>query len=208
MVAWQSSKLMHKTCSIRPPTQIPPETSLFYKTIDQIDEQGQQQTSPTSSQPLNPSDEGKSHEMPDNDVVSENILPTATEGGQNFDHASPSIEEANDWLSGSTGTLGSLFLRQEGADRDKNVDVFGRPLVSGSTTAPSDGESDDNANKEDNNSFAQFMMNLKFQEEDERARSEAAQRDRMEQKASKGGNLFQNILTKRMQEDQVSYYLV
>ncbi|KAL7546658.1 hypothetical protein ACHAWF_009992 [Thalassiosira exigua] len=84
--------------------------------------------------------------------------------GDSFDDNA--VEDKDDWMS-ATGTLGSLFLRQEDADRDRNVDVFGRPLLTNETE-------DEDASSPfslHGNSFTQYLMKLKLQEEDNRHRA-------------------------------------
>ena len=116
------------------------------------------------------------------------------------------VEDKNDWLSGSSRTLGSLFLREEDENRDKNVDVFGRPLVVG---GGEDGEEHlkDNAGAvgENNalsilqeNSLANYLMNLKLAEEDNREKaaeqhthdSHSGKKKKYSEKKG-GGGLFQ-----------------
>ena len=95
------------------------------------------------------------------------------------------VEEKTDWLS-ATRTLGSLFLRQEDEDRDKNVDVFGRALV-GNDTEVEGGLLHEN-------SIANYLMNLKKQEEDNRERS-AEHRQSKKLKDASGGGIFQQNLS-------------
>lgn len=105
--------------------------SLYHKTIDQIEDVGSTSTS-------NPSDNEEGR--------------MTIENSNDDDH----VEDDNAWLS-ATRTLGSLFLRQEDAERvtGRHVDVFGRPLVG------------KNINE---NSFAKHMIDLKLLEEENRER--------------------------------------
>ena len=96
------------------------------------------------------------------------------------------VEEKTDWLS-ATRTLGSLFLRQEDEDREKNVDVFGRALVGNETDDVEGGLLHEN-------SIANYLMNLKKQEEDNRERS-AEHRQSKKSKDVSGGGIFQQNLS-------------
>ena len=103
-----------------------------------------------------------------------------------FDEDDDTVEEKTDWLS-ATRTLGSLFLRQEDEDRDKNVDVFGRALVGNETDDVEGGLLHEN-------SIANYLMNLKKQEEDNRERS-AEHRQSKKSKDVSGGGIFQQNLS-------------
>lgn len=100
------------------------------------------------------------------------------------------VEDKNDWLSGSSRTLGSLFLREEDENRDKNVDVFGRPLLVGG--------GEDGEERLKDNALANYLMNLKLAEEDNREKAaEQHTHDSQSGKKKKdsekkgGGGLFQ-----------------
>ncbi|KAL9180648.1 hypothetical protein ACHAXT_011101 [Thalassiosira profunda] len=148
--ALQTSLSMHKICS-------PPRTSLQYKTMDRVGEDtvaptptgtdstdGENIDHITATEPF--AEKRSSDATDDDDMVIENT-----------------VEEKSDWLS-ATRTLGSLFLRQEDADRDKNVDVFGRPLAF---------EEDEKStfDRLQEHSLAQYLMRLKEQEEDNREKA-------------------------------------
>ena len=104
-----------------------------------------------------------------------------------FDEDDDTVEEKTDWLS-ATRTLGSLFLRQEDEDRDKNVDVFGRALVGNETDDVEGGLLHEN-------SIANYLMNLKKQEEDNRERSAEHRHQSKKSKDASGGGMFQQKLS-------------
>mmetsp|Transcript_17445 Transcript_17445/g.37697 ORF Transcript_17445/g.37697 Transcript_17445/m.37697 type:complete len:920 (+) Transcript_17445:159-2918(+) len=148
----------------------PTRTSLFYKTIDPIE------TEQISSPPSNPNDEGDGTET-ESGIIEDQIFEDNI------------VEDKNDWLSAKR-TLGSLFLRQEDANRDRNVDVFGRPLVGNETDAG------------DKSSFSlpEYLLNLKLQEEDNRERA-AEYHNRNPKDASRDG-IFAQQLSAVLQVDQ------
>jgi hypothetical protein len=123
-------------------------TSVSYKTVDPIENE---QISPLPSKSLDG----------DGGSTVNNGINTGDDNGE-----SDAVED-NAWLS-ATRTLGSLFLRQEDADRDRNVDVFGRPLV-GHETEANDASSPLFSLHE--KSLAKYLMDLKFQEELNRERA-------------------------------------
>jgi hypothetical protein len=127
-------------------------TSISYKTIDPIEKE---QISSSSSNRLGDGD--------NNDGGGGETI-TADEYGRGS--GDDSVED-NAWLS-ATRTLGSLFLRQEDADRDRNVDVFGRPMVEHETESFDASSSPFSLHE---NSFAKYLMDLKFQEEENRERA-------------------------------------
>lgn len=144
----------------------PTRTSLFYKTIDDPSIEKEQ----ISSSQSNPSDDGGQETEIDSGIVIEDDI---------FED-SDDVEEKSDWIS-ATRTLGSLLLRQEDADRDKNVDVFGRPLS---------WVDKDETGGEAKTPFAQYLMNLKLQEEDNRER---AAEHRKHKDESSDGMSAQNV---------------
>ncbi len=125
-------------------------TSVSYKTVDPIENE---RISPLPSSSVD--DDGS-------DTIINDINTGDDIGGSDDDTV-----EDNAWLS-ATRTLGSLFLRQEDADRDSNVDVFGRPLVEHETEA-NDASSPLFSLHE--KSLAKYLMDLKFQEEQNRERA-------------------------------------
>lgn len=126
-------------------------TLLPYKSVDPIENEH------ISSSP--PSNSGS-------DTITSDINIVNEYGGSD----DASVED-NAWLS-ATRTLGSLFLRQEDADRDRNIDVFGRPLVHHETESNDDTSSPFSLHE---NSFAKYLMDLKFQEEQNRERAATEQ---------------------------------
>jgi hypothetical protein len=85
------------------------------------------------------------------DYLTTKVDVATNDGDRNY------VDSDNAWLS-ATRTLGSLFLRQEDAERaTRNVDVFGRPLV---------GNDEDIVEGHPENSFARYMMDLKLQQEE------------------------------------------
>lgn len=127
------------------------QTSMSYKTIDPIEKD---QISSSLSNRLDGGDD-------DGGGGGETITTDEYRGS-----GDDSVED-NAWLS-ATRTLGSLFLRQEDADRDRNIDVFGRPM------AEHEKESVDASSplfSLHENSFAKYLMDLKFQEEENRERA-------------------------------------
>lgn len=172
-LAFQTYQSLHKSA----------QKSLLYKTLDQVD-----------NEPISPP-------APQSGNEGGATIPSDDFSGINDGSEESSIEEKNDWLS-ATGTLGSLFLKQEDADRDKNVDVFGRPLVSNETGA------DDKENSPfslEENSFARYLMNLKFQEEDNRARMEAEEHEKSKEskdKTSSSSHPFQSLISPGLDVDQ------
>lgn len=153
---------------------LPKRAPLSYKTINSIEEE---QIAPS---PVDPGAHGGEPAidsgMEDGEALEDNI-----------------VEDKNDWLS-ATRTLGSLLLRQEDADRDRNVDVFGRPLATANETAASGPEE---------NSFAKYLLNLKFLEEDNRERA-AEHRKSMPEGASSDRVSVPKVTT-GLQIDQVSF---
>mmetsp|Transcript_1393 Transcript_1393/g.2638 ORF Transcript_1393/g.2638 Transcript_1393/m.2638 type:complete len:972 (+) Transcript_1393:218-3133(+) len=165
-------------------------TCLFYKTIDPIEKE---QISPTPTLDVNAPEQVVTDEATqDHGAVAESITEEET------------LVEENK-ISASRTTLGSLFLRQEDADRDKNVDVFGRPLLvadkydeastttTTTTSAHSEEEGNDGTSPSFNNplqenSFAQYLMNLKLQEEDNRAKAEEERQEHTKRKAKEKNN--------------------
>ena len=131
------------------------QTLLLYKSVDPIENEHI-----SSSPPLN------SLEGDGSDTITSDINIDNEYGGSD----DASVED-NAWLS-ATRTLGSLFLRQEDADRDRNIDVFGRPLVHHETESNDDTSSPFSLHE---NSFAKYLMDLKFQEEQNRERAATEQ---------------------------------
>jgi hypothetical protein len=121
---------------------------LLFKTVDSIDED---QLSAPSSNTGDGADVG---------IAEDSHAPS---DALSADH----VEDRNDWAS-ATRTLGSLFLRQEDADRNRDVDVFGRPLLTNETE-----DKDSSPFSLQETSFAKYLMSLKHQEEDNRERAAA-----------------------------------
>ena len=180
----QTSPLMRKA---RPT----PRTSLSYKTADRIEKERVAPASPLGD--TAPEDITSTADAP----ISAASDDTSAEGGD-----AATVEGEDDWLS-ATRNLGSLFLRQEDADRDKNVDVFGRPLLVGNETGDGNATSPF-ANLQDN-SFAQYLLNLKFEEEDNRERAaENADKSPRVDAAEEGGTGKDD--KSKFQIDQVRYF--
>lgn len=154
-------------------------TSQSYKTIDPIENE-----SMASSPPSNPLD-GVDESV---NKIS-NIIDHLDSGDD--------IVEDNAWQS-ATRTLGSLFLRQEDADRDKNVDVFGRPLAVGQKIE----DSDASPFYLHENSFAKYLMDLKFQEEQNRER--AAEHHSIKSNNAWRDNSTKQKVSREIEIDQVS----
>lgn len=130
----------------------------MYKTMDSVKEEKD------APSPLDPSD------------TDEDIIDHGESRNEDDDVFEDTVEEKSDWLS-ATRTLGSLFLRQEDADRDKGVDVFGRPLAF---------EEDEKSTMNQEHSLAQYLMQLKHQEEDNRERASSHHRNGPKGKAKDG----------------------
>lgn len=133
----------------------PRRSRLCFKTIDSIDGDQLAQSSNTEVDGADVGIAEDSHSP--NDALGE-------------DH----VEERND-LASATRTLGSLFLRQEDADRNKDVDVFGRPLLTNETE-----DNDSSPFNLQETSFAKYLMSLKHQEEDNRERAAATEQSKPE----------------------------
>lgn len=147
--------------------------ALSYKTFDQIENDNI-----ISLSPSNPSgDEGDEAKIESSDDY---------------------VEDDNAWLS-ATRTLGSLFLRQEDAERVRNVDVFGRPLVRNNTE-----DKDGPRSNPPENSFAQYMIDLKLQEEGNRERAAVNQIIKPKSKDAKLENVITQKASVGLGIDQVS----
>jgi hypothetical protein len=111
----------------------------------------------------------KSFDQMEKDVISSSPSnPRGEEGDETkIENSDSDVEDDNAWLS-ATRTLGSLFLRQEDAERVKNVDVFRRNRSS--LGNDNEGKDAPRSNPAEN-TFAHYMLDLKLQEEDNRERA-------------------------------------
>lgn len=165
--ALQTSLSMHKICS-------PPRTSLQYKTVDRV---GEDTVAPTPTGTGSIDGENIDHDITATEPFAEK-RSDASDATDGDDMIEDTVEEKSDWLS-ATRTLGSLFLRQEDADRDKNVDVFGRPLAF---------EEDEKStfDRLQEHSLAQYLMRLKEQEEDNREKASEHRRSKPKGQSEEG----------------------
>ena len=170
--SWQTPQLRQK---MRRPTR----TSVSYKTVDPIVEK--EQISTSTSNPFDGEDETTVGEY--------GII------GQDDIFEEENIVEEDKISKLSRSFLGSLFLRQEDADRDRNVDVFGRPLVN-------ETETEEEASSPF--SFAQNLMNLKHQEEDNREKATGYHRSEPKKDDSRDDMTFVQKISAGLQKDQVS----
>lgn len=122
-----------------------PSSPLRYKTIDPVEETADEGSRP----PTNLRVDGGGGEEGENNAV-DPLGEDAIGGG---DDRAVSVGGADDWTS-APRTLGSLFLREEDADRDRG------PPGGGDGASPFDGLQE--------NSFVQYLMNLKLEEEEHR----------------------------------------
>ena len=169
--SWQTPQFRQK---MRRPTR----TSVSYKTVDPIVEKEQISTS------TSPPGDGE-----DETTVGEYGII-----GQDDIFEEENIVEEDKISKLSRSFLGSLFLRQEDADRDRNVDVFGRPLVN-------ETETEEEASSPF--SFAQNLMNLKHQEEDNREKATGYHRSEPKDD-SRDDMTFVQKISAGLQKDQVS----
>ena len=168
--SWQTPQLRQK---LRRPTR----TSVSYKTVDPIVEKEQISTSTS-----NPGD-GEDDTVDEYGII-----------GQDDIFEEENIVEEDKISKLSRSFLGSLFLRQEDADRDRNVDVFGRSLVN-------ETETEEEASSPF--SFAQKLMNLKHQEEDNREKATGYHRSESKDD-SRDDMTFVQKISAGLQKDQVS----
>ena len=139
-------------------------------------------------------------QIENDDIIS--LSPSNPSGDQGdeakIESSDDYVEDDNAWLS-ATRTLGSLFLRQEDAERVRNVDVFGRPLVSNNTEGK-----DGPRSTPPENSFAQYMKDLKLQEEGNRERAAVNQIIKPKSKDAKLENVITQKASAGLGIDQVS----
>jgi len=142
----------------------------------------------------------KTFDQIENDIISLSPSnPSGDEGDEaKIESSDDYVEDDNAWLS-ATRTLGSLFLRQEDAERVRNVDVFGRPLVRNDTEGK-----DGPRSTPPENSFAQYMIDLKLQEEGNRERAAVIQIIKPKAKNTKLENFITQKASAGLGIDQVS----
>jgi len=184
--------LLLKTSSARPTTRT---TSLFYKTIDPIEDE---RISSSPSSP-NPNDRG---DKDGTQIIADDIAAAAAavEDQIMFEEEDDDlvVEEKNDIIS-ATRTLGSLFLRQKDADRVDNInddDVAGN-YDGGDFSSP--------FGLGEKNSLAQYLLKLKLQEEDNKERAAERRHSRVGKpgKPMETSTLAQNVsMSRRMKIDQ------